>query len=79
MSFENRKRMSFNEAVEAFEKPTNTISHLTYNDDGTFSIVDHINCEYCRFCEAENFPENASADTFTVHRARPDIYDNEGY
>lgn len=77
MSFETRTRMSLTDAIEQIGKPTNTISHLTYNDDGTFSIVDHIVCEYCRFCEAENFPENAPPDTFTIHRARPDIYDNE--
>ena len=50
MSRNLRERMTLDEAFAAVQKG-NMIEHIVKNDDDTFSIVAHIVCEYCDFCE----------------------------
>lgn len=45
--------MTFAEAmviVDAAGGGLLSIRHLLYNDDGTFSVMRHINCEWCDYC-----------------------------
>lgn len=54
MSFANRNRMSYEEAVEISSRPTNVITHLLRNeDDGSYSVMSHIVCEYCDYCDEQ--------------------------
>jgi len=48
-----RWRGTLFEVREALSKPSNRVAHVLANDDGTYSIMRHINCEWCDFCAAE--------------------------
>ena len=54
MSFATRPRFSLVEARASLAKPSNAICHLLDNQDGTFSIMSHINCEHCDYCDEYN-------------------------
>lgn len=68
--FQGRTRMSYADAVVLVEKPGNTIRHLLDNEDGTYSVMSHIVCEFCDYC-AE------SRGLLTVHKAKADPYHND--
>ena len=51
--FEERWRGTLEEAMECYLTPTNAITHLLYNDDGTYSIMSHIVCEHCDYCDEQ--------------------------
>jgi hypothetical protein len=51
--FEDRARMTLEEARSVCERPTNVITHLLSNDDGTFSVMSHIVCEHCDYCDSQ--------------------------
>lgn len=52
----DRPRYSFAKIEKYFrESESNTIDHVIYNEDtNDFSIMSHIVCEYCLYCEQEN-------------------------
>lgn len=52
-AFKNRKRMSIEDARKIMSKG-GLIRHLLDNGDGTFSVMGHINCEHCDYCDLEN-------------------------
>jgi len=55
------------EAVSAQEKIVGWISHILINDDGSYSILGHINAEWCDYCaEAEKI--------FTPHVKAPFVH-----
>ena len=66
MGFADRMRFTYDEAVKLKKEPTNKISHLVKNDDETYSLVYHINCEWCDYCEEGEANE--------PHAAKEDIY-----
>lgn len=70
-AFENRPRYSRDDAVSLMAQPTNAIQHLLENEDGTFSVMMHIVCEYCDYCAAE-------AEGVRTHRAQEDPYARVG-
>jgi hypothetical protein len=44
--------MTLAEAVQVRKRPSNMISHLLINDDATYSVVYHIVCEHCDYCDS---------------------------
>lgn len=54
---DDRSRGTFEEAVSWADEhigcPGNLLSihHVIDNGDGTFSLMSHINCEHCDFCQ----------------------------
>lgn len=53
MNFDDRERMTLDDAKFVAERPTNVITHLLSNDDGTFSVMSHIVCEHCDYCDSQ--------------------------
>lgn len=53
---QNRPRFSFDEIQKAYRNSkSNTIEHIIYNEDTKdFSMMSHIVCEFCLYCEMEN-------------------------
>lgn len=49
--YNERSRMTLEQALKKKAEPTNMISHLMRNEDETYSLVYHINCEFCDYCE----------------------------
>lgn len=56
MSFNDRDRYStFDEARKIQKEMTGWISHIIFNEDKKdFSIMGHINCEWCIYCQQRN-------------------------
>ena len=52
-NFDARPRFSEEEARQALLQDSPKVEHLVSNDDGTFSILCHIVCEWCDYCEAQ--------------------------
>lgn len=53
-SFESRLRMTREQATKLLvNSNSNMIAHLLDNQDGTYSLVYHIVCEYCDYCESQ--------------------------
>ena len=51
-SHDERSRMSYADAVAVINRPTNPcVSHLIDNQDGTYSVISHIVCHWCTFCD----------------------------
>ncbi len=74
--YAERDRFDEKIARELLMRPSPKITHLTINDDGTYSIVTHINCEWCDFCE-----DSVQGDCRGVYDAKPvpskmNIYEN---
>jgi hypothetical protein len=78
MSFESRTRMSLDDAKKVIKKITNRIPHVIDNQDGTYSVMSHINCETCDYCDARNQGyKNGKRDEeldFMIHIAQEDPY-----
>lgn len=51
--FEQRERFSLEKARELV-KTGNMIKHILINDDNTYSVMSHINCEFCDYCDLYN-------------------------
>lgn len=53
-NFESRLRMTKEQAMELLANSnSNMVAHLLDNQDGTYSLVYHIVCEYCDYCESQ--------------------------
>lgn len=81
-NFENRDRYkNYAEALEVYKKNIGWIVHLLLNDEGDFSIMGHINCEWCNYCEQQNIAYKAglrySDDYPLVHKAKENPYEEE--
>lgn len=50
MSFKGRQRGTIEEAESWASMPGET-RHVIANDDGTFSVMSHIVCEWCDYCD----------------------------
>jgi len=73
-NFEDRDRMSLEDARKEVERMYRSggilsIHHILENEDGTYSIMRHINCEFCNYCE-----EGGSPEAGKVHKARANPY-----
>jgi hypothetical protein len=65
--FDQRPRFSRIDAEMVLAKPSNMVRHLTDNGDGTFSIVGHIVCAWCDYCdEVGKGPFRAKADIYEL-------------
>lgn len=51
--FQDRERMSLEDAKKAC-KLGGYIKHILDNQDGTYSLMGHINCEHCDYCDESN-------------------------
>jgi hypothetical protein len=49
--FANRMRMTLEQAQRVIDAPSNRIRHILKNDDDTYSIMGHIVCEFCDYCD----------------------------
>ena len=49
----DRLRMTLAEARDPRNHDTNMISHILDNGDGTYSIMYHIVCEHCDYCDSQ--------------------------
>jgi len=85
MSAKDRTRGSFDDAVFWTEEMAGTpmsIHHIIDNDDGTFSLMSHINCEYCDYCE-EHSEKNLIVDigqrsmVSGPHKFKEDSYERQ--
>lgn len=79
--FANRWRGSKEEAIADLRKPSNAIRHLLVNSDGTYSIMGHVVCEHCDYCEAEGDLAATAGDPehpTIEHPAKADPYENVG-
>lgn len=74
-NFENRLRFTESQAREALMEPTNMISHLLDNGDGTFSIMYHIVCAWCDYCEDQG--DCRMRPDAPAVPAKEDPYENE--
>lgn len=84
---ESRHKMSLEEARKVAMKTA--ICHVVENSDNTYSVVGHINCEYCDFCEEASaiwqankakgmsFEELRKKDLELVHGFKEDIYSEQ--
>lgn len=61
-NFNDRVRLPESTARKLLNEPTNMIVHLLKNEDGTFSLMYHIVCDHCDYCDTQ---EDA--------RSRPDV------
>ncbi len=65
----DRDRLSLVEAQRVVANSGAWIAHLLSNDDGTYSIMKHINCEWCDYCSVK-------ADFNRIHVAKQNPYEN---
>lgn len=86
-NFENRDRFDLATA-RRIANTGNTINHILYNTDCTHSVMSHINCEHCDYCdEQNNWWEMQKQAGFTyeqiiklpapVHIAKADPYEKQ--
>ena len=73
---EDRERMSLMEALSICDKG-NMIDHVVDNGDSTFSVVSHIVCEYCDFCQA-SYNKHDPAAHLGPFAFKEDIYELVG-
>jgi hypothetical protein len=67
--YDGRWRGTLDQARSIVDSPSNMISHILANDDGTFSVMSHIVCEFCDYCEAGGVvPFPAKADPYENQR-----------
>lgn len=53
MTHEDRPRFTLDEALKELQLETFWIRHLLDNGDGTYSIMSHIPCDWCDYCETQ--------------------------
>lgn len=87
-AFENRERFqTFEEAKKIVDNAEGWISHILINEDGTYSVMSHINCEWCVYCETKRVVHQLGIYSYNtktfdedhplVHKALPDPYNFE--
>lgn len=78
-TFEDRPRYMYEKMLEEMQKPEGWVKHALLNDDGTYSIMRHINCEWCDYCTAANVAYASGARSTEeqpfIHRAKEDPYE----
>lgn len=65
--------MTREQAIEVLDRDSNAINHLISNDDGTYSIMFHIVCEHCDYCDSQGDCRGMT-DPVAVP-AKPDPYE----
>lgn len=55
---------------------SNATLHLLKNDDGTFSIMSHINCEWCDYCDERG--DARGEPNIEPCVAKPNAYELQG-
>lgn len=77
--FADRARYSLEEVTEIHKEPTNAITHVLDNGDGTYSLMYHIVCEHCDYCAAQNGVEGRWWDNngFIIHPAKENPYEDQ--
>jgi len=75
MNFIERERFNLETATEVYKRPSNTLRHLLDNGDGTYSVMGHIVCEWCDYCEVER---NNKEGVVTIHSAQENPYEKVG-
>lgn len=88
MSFENRERFSLETAREVY-KLSGSIRHILDNQDGTYSVMSHIVCEHCDYCDEYNqwwadktsqgltYEQITKLDENIIHLPKPDPYEQQ--
>lgn len=79
--FKDRDRYgTYEEALEAYKKGTGWILHILVNEERDFSIMGHLVCEWCDYCDQRNLAFKAglrySNDYPLVHMAKEDPYED---
>ena len=72
---EERYRFTEEEArnwIDQYSKDAHQVVHLLLNEDGTFSLMGHVVCEWCYYCYAQG-------DIRGDHDAVPVKYVNDPY
>lgn len=64
--FENRERLTLEQAETVAAR--GGIAHIIVNDDKTYSVMSHINCEHCDYCAETNLGIH-------IHNAKSDPYE----
>lgn len=79
--FKNRSRMSFEDAKRIIDEDGTYFAHLLDNSDGTYSVMSHINCEHCDYCEEKDSWYKAGIRDnelkYKSHLAKADPYENQ--
>ena len=80
---EDRSRGSLKEVVscaDGYAGSPLSIHHAIDNGDGSFSLMSHINCEYCNYCREAN--ENPDLEIDIEHKSHitgPHIFQENSY
>lgn len=91
VDFKDRPKLSLEEAKKAVKETTGWICHIIQNGEAkwienkhmpeSYSIMMHINCEWCDYCGAANVAYHVgirySTDHPLIHLAKEDPYENE--
>jgi len=82
-SFADRDRGDLETVTKWYKETSGWIPHMLLNDDGTYSIMLHINCEWCDYCEAEDAASRVGIRNGwsldrppLIHQAKEDPYEN---
>lgn len=80
-TFEDRPRYTYEEMIKEMQKPEAWVKHALLNDDGTYSVMRHINCEWCDYCDAANAAydsglRSTEARPF-IHMVKEDPYEHQ--
>lgn len=74
--FNDRERLSEEDAKSLIlNSQSNMILHLVKNEDDSFSIVGHIVCEFCDYCETQG--DCRGRADITPELAKENIYENQ--
>lgn len=49
----DRPRFTLDRAMEIHTAPSPKVTHVVKNPEGDYSVMSHIVCEWCDYCEAE--------------------------
>jgi len=79
MANKDRWRGTFAEAKEYAYKPKGmlSISHILDNEDGTYSVMSHINCEWCDYCGDQRMVLDPDKEATDIHVYKEDPYENQ--
>ena len=76
-TFKERARYTEVDARRLLAETTSSMfQHLLDNEDGTFSIMAHIVCEYCDYCVSQG--DARGKGDITAVPAKPDPYEIQG-
>ncbi len=83
MSVETRPRFDLETALKVVKHSEGWVPHLLDNEDGTYSVMSHITCEQCDYCDDyfEADPDGTKYDLYEgnimIHRVKADPYSHE--